>query len=217
MTRWPEGFVPEDYNPSHPVFDAPSVQYGAADNPMPEGDYNIQITDNCGTTASYGISLSNDSEPVYLVYVEPSTCLGEVLIRLLDRGIGSVVLTSAPAEYTEPLPQDLTAVLTPEGDFAINGLPLGTYIFEVTDACGELFELEIDILPPPAEFHIDQRPGCEPGEGSAMIWMEDDSVSSAQITAAPPAFEGALPYDISASVADDALFVSSLPEGYYVF
>lgn len=213
----PDGFVPEDFNASHPLFDISQIVYGDADNPLPEGFYNIQVTDACGSTVAYGITLMNDSEPVHLETIDPATCLGQVLIRLLDRAIATVVLTSAPVAYTEPLPQDVSDLYTPNIGFVMGGLPLGSYVFEVTDACGETYDVEIDILPPPAEFHIDQRPGCDPGMGTAMIWMEDDGIASAEITTAPPSFNQQLPYDISGSVAEGALYVSSLPGGYYVF
>lgn len=216
----PVGFVPQDFNASHPVFSTLSAVYGGEDNPVPQGDYTVEITDACGNTVTKALEISNTSPPAHSESTNPSTCLGEVSITLSGRAFDSVSITDAPDDYIGTLPDDVSGNITDLG-FVMGDLPIGDYVFEVTDACGVIFTLPIEIMPASAEFTVDrfQRPGCETGMGSLRLRIIGAIIAGVTITATDAEdFNETLPYDVSFNLDDSGQFyMNSLPEGNYVF
>lgn len=214
----PAGFNPSDFNPLHPVFSTAGATYGSTTNPIPEGAYSITVTDACGRTATKDITISNDSPPSYDTSSSPVSCLGQVLIALSGRPMTIVEVTAAPAAYPHTLPHDVSANIQPSG-FALGDLPFGDYVFQVTDACGVAFDVEVELAPVDAAFDLEkvQRPGCAIGEGSLRLRIVGGMLGTVTITAAPAAFNETLPFNASSFLNEGVFYMNTLSEGTYTF
>lgn len=219
FTSFPAGFVPGNLNPNHPVFSIPEVIYGGNGNYAPLGNYTLKITDACGRTATKTFEIVN-------VPIEPNKgsqalgCTpndGSITIGIPSRLITNVVMTGAPATYPNPLPNVVGANIS-VGNFILSGLPLGTYTFVVTDSCGVVYTVVIEIVfsPPVASLTVLQRQGCELGFGSVRV-SGGEPLTNIKITAAPPAFPHPLPYDGSSNLFAGTFYMNSLPAGSYTF
>lgn len=107
-------------------------------NPVPLGDYVLEITDDC-----------NDIIPPLPVTVGPFEDLGMSVDVLhgCDRNFSSVKITSkdskpvsakitvAPSAYPFPLPHDISANILPTGEIYLSDLPAGNYTFNIVDSC----------------------------------------------------------------------------------
>ena len=216
----PDGFIPEDFNSNHPSFTTVAAIYGTEDNPVPAGDYSVLITDACGRTVAKSLEVTNTVPPSYSTETNATTCLGQVTISLPGRAFDTVVITEADDDYMGMLPDNVSQYITPEG-FMMAGLPIGEYVFVVTDACGEAYDLSIEVLPAGPDFLVDifQRPGCNIGEGSLRLRILGTEISGVTIVSTDAdGFDEVLPYDVSFNLAADGQFyMNSLPEGNYVF
>lgn len=217
----PAGFDPIVANPGHPTFNLPELQYGSDNNPVPIGEYEIEITDACGHTFVQEMIIKDEDAALILASDDPETCSGRVGISLKSgRKIINVTVTDAPPAYLDPLPHDISESINGTGGFIRDGFPLGTYTFEVTSECGEVYTVSITISPSGQTVLIKtQRPGCVPGEGSLRMGTSGNKLATVIITAAPDAFTEQLPFDASTNiyVPEGIFYMNSLPEGPYTF
>lgn len=223
FTTVPAGFSPTAFNALHPTFANPDLStYGGPGNAVPEGAYTAQITDGCGRTATVNFEVTPpELNPEIIPTVTGCTATtGDIDISIPGRAIVTIVLTAAPAAYTNPLPHSYTASIV-GGELSLIGLPLGTYTFTMTDQCGDEYIDEDGVLEPSSSgvsATVNQRPGCAIGEGSIRMENASGAIASVIITAAPAAFGETLPYDASANIAATGIFfMNSLPEGAYTF
>ena len=215
----PAGFVPANFNAAHPTFSSAAAIYGTPANPVPMGTYRVQVTDACGRTATKELLLTNDSPPTFTTSTNAATCLGQVSISLSGRGIDTVVITDAPNGYTPTPPHDVSANILPTG-FVMLGLPFGHYIFRVTDKCGVVYDVEINLAPSGGDFEIEstQRPGCAIGEGSLRLRIPGGVITGVTIMTADDDFVPTLPHVADALIdGTGVFFMNSLPEGNYTF
>ena len=219
---------PAEFNPllfnidyPGPYIEAP-VWYGDLENPVPFGDYKVFIEDACGRTSSFEFELVK--EPLEPIIAPLNNGCGSVFGRVViqipeDRQVASVVITSAPDEYTESMPSDVSAFISPDGYFLHSNLPVGDYEMLVTDNCGDTYELEITI--PEfvlASLSATSNPNCNPTTGAVKLSTANGSLVTMQITAAPPTFTEPLPYDITFNInSNGILYMSDLPAGMYTF
>lgn len=215
----PAGFIPSNFNSSFPTF-TDNALFGGQGNPVPYGNYSVQIDDACGHSVIQDFEVV-EPDLVPIVAVLNGGCGGSIRIEIPLRDIVSVTLTAAPVEYTPTLPLDVNAYIDAEGVFFFNFLPYGTYILTVTDSCGDIYIVERDIdniviLPDPI---VVQRPGCDIGFGSVSFVESilDAYFTGVVITSAPASFGQTLPYDVSANLAGGVFYMNSFPEGDYVF
>ncbi|MFL9836627.1 gliding motility-associated C-terminal domain-containing protein [Flavobacterium sp. ST-75] len=215
----PAGFVPANFNASHPTFSTPNAVYGSMTNPLPMGNYSIQVTDACGNSVTKDIELNNDGVPTYITSTDPTTCLGQIGVTFDGRVLVGAEVTDAPDDYPNALPDDVTSLIDPDTGLFLDNIPIGTYTIVITDACGEDYTLVIEIIPSGNGLGLSfgQRPGCALGEGSVNVFVENNIITSATITAAPATFTETLPYDVSFNISDGQLFMNSLPAGNYTF
>lgn len=217
----PAGFVPSDFNASHPNFSTVLTSYGTETNPLPAGEYTVQVTDFCGNTVVKDVVVGTDGEPTYIAAFTPNTCAGQVGIMFEMGALSQVEIVAAPDTYPNPLPDDVSEYISPtdNSEFFMAPLPAGNYTFIVTDGCGVEYTMEIEITPFEwPDFVFDQRAGCALGDGSVQVSVSQNTISSIQITSAPASFEQTLPYDASAFIASDgSLYMNSLPQGNYSF
>lgn len=215
----PPGFDPEAFNEDHPTFDIEVVQYGETGTYVPFGDYVAEITDACGRTAIAEFTLEAIEIPP-TVTADTDLCSdeGSITIQIPGREIVVAVLTEAPDVYDEPLPQDVIGFVS-NGELFMEDMPLGDYVFEITDDCGFTQDVNVSIVPPQGiEPDVDQHPGCLEGEGSVHIVNgAGQGIATAVITDAPAAFAETLPFDLAPYLDGGSIYMNSLPQGDYTF
>lgn len=215
----PAGFNPVAFNPGHPTFGAGPVPYGDVDtNPVPQGNYTVQLTDACGHTATQSFVVEDpEVTPQIVPQVLGCDAQGSVSIEIPGRTITSVIITAAPTAYPGTLDDDVSEFITPTG-FFMEGLPLGHYAVTVTDSCGDVYEEQFDLAATAVPLSVSQNPGCETGFGSIRLTAPDTTIVSMRITAAPSTFTGNLPLVVTGNIATNGRFyMNSLPEGAYTF
>ncbi|WP_294818797.1 gliding motility-associated C-terminal domain-containing protein [uncultured Flavobacterium sp.] len=219
FTTVPAGFNPVAFNPGHPTFDLDEIPYGDVDtNPVPEGTYVFQLTDACGHTVTREFEVEDpEVSPQVMPEVLGCTAQGKVTIEMPGREITSVVITAAPEAYPDPLEDNVSEFIT-DGEFEMEGLPLGNYVVVITDSCGEIYEEPFELEGVPTPFNVSQLPGCEEGFGSLRITAQDSGISMIEIIDAPDEFTETLPFNVTVNVDSMGRFyMNSLPGGNYIF
>lgn len=219
---FPAGFDPVAMNTGHPgPFTGEKAEYGEAGNPAPFGQYNFTLTDACGRTEAAQIILTPPPPPDPLLSTANNDCvnqLGRIQIEIPLYILASAVMTSAPAAYTGTLPQVLTGMID-EDKIKLNGMPPGTYTFELTDECGNSFT-ETAVIPNfgSSSLSTNNRPDCNTGKGSVRVSSFNPPLVAMSITAAPADFAHALPYNVTNRIAaDGSMYMDDLPPGSYSF
>ena len=80
----------------------------------------------------------------------------------------------------------------------MENIPIGEYTFTITDACGQVFEVEVEIEAPVPNLNLyyGVMMGCEEGPGSFDVFASG-KFTEIIITEAPESFGGTLPFDAS--------------------
>lgn len=134
ITVAPDGFteaLPQNVSAfiANGVFEMPN---------LPLGEYEFEITDNCGVeyTVQGLLEVTAQGEPLSVAQ-RPGCEAGFGSVRLGETGtvLQTVTITSAPVSFTEPLPFDVSFNIAASGLFYMNSLPAGTYTFSSTDQC----------------------------------------------------------------------------------
>ncbi|OIQ21156.1 MAG: hypothetical protein BM557_05235 [Flavobacterium sp. MedPE-SWcel] len=221
----PEGFNPEEFNTSHPgPFSISSIQYGGEGSPIPEGNYSVDLVDACGREASV------DFEVIYII-PDPVVAgrnngcfsnLGRIVASVGDRDIVTAQIIDAPSAYidtlTEPLPQDVSSSINSSGRLLIPDLPLGNYVIRITDICGDVYELPVEVPPfVEQDFVINTLADCTIGIGAIEILSGNGALTSVTLVGAPNTYSGTVPSDLSGSIVSGSFFMDNLPEGDYTF
>lgn len=158
FTNYPAGFDPATYNSSYVAgtythtFTAPmptSVFFGSVNQTVPEGNYTI-LVESCGRTVPLSFTVTNYNSDILFPIGAWSGCdvdEGTVgfFIRTTSGGdqvdnLVSIKITSAPAEFVSQygaLPYDVSGNIASDGNFYMNSLPLGTYVFSAVGTCGK--------------------------------------------------------------------------------
>ncbi|QYJ68087.1 T9SS type B sorting domain-containing protein [Flavobacterium litorale] len=222
FTEFPEDFDPEIANTQHPgPFAGEQVIYGASDAPVPFGFYEFTITDACGRSETGTILIEEDEEIQPLDNSRNNDCednLGTTEIVLPGFILVGGNILTAPAEYIETLPYDLSGNINDDDNVEVDGLPPGIYQFEVIDECDNVYPIEIEIPEFSASgITYNARPDCAIGLGSIRVGS-GFPLTAVTITSAPAAFSETLPFNAFEFVAGDgALYMDSLPPGEYTF
>ncbi|WP_223032739.1 T9SS type B sorting domain-containing protein [Hanstruepera marina] len=146
---------------------------------LPVGAYTIFLIDDCGD--EYTIDF-NVPEFVFkdLRIFTTENCLTETGSLRIDSDNGditSVVITSAPGEYENSLPDDVSENIRNQGFYFQNYLPIGNYTINLTDECGFNYTVNVDIFdynPTPFAYSINRN--C--GSFDLTIDDSDDSVTA---------------------------------------
>jgi gliding motility-associated-like protein len=193
----PPGFNPIDNNPSHPgpFMDSNILYASTNEHPMPDGLYNVVITDSCGNIFDGDVVLSACATSLKVVPVCPRH--GHVTI---PGESGALVATAfigeAPPDFPHPLPYDMAAFIT-GGHLSID-LPPGTYTIYGTLVCGSGYTYHIIIPEPTIQAVGENAYGCASTTG--IIKMEllyGMKLQSVVIISAPVGYNHPLPYDVS--------------------
>lgn len=153
-----------------------------------------------------------------------SSTTGGINLELLGGfNLVSVVIVSAPAGFNQSLPYDASEYILPNDESEkceIPGLAFGDYVLEVTDTCGTVYAVNVNvpliISQDPPFFRTLQ--GCGAGYGAAILTCANLVFQQVIITAAPAAYPFPLPHDVSFNIAPTGTwFMNTLPEGDYAF
>lgn len=136
----------------------------------------------------------------------------------------TVTLLQAPSNYVGTLPQNVSQFIVHPLDknLFLQNIPIGNYVFSITDSCGNNFN-PINVNIPVNTTQPQVLPyflkGCDLNFSSLRLNIPNGFLQQVIITSAPPSFLQALPYDISFNInsSNGALYMNTLPEGNYTF
>lgn len=218
FTQSPVGFNPVAAAPSHPVFND-LITYGGINNPLPEGDYTVQLLDACGHTATKTFTIDYpEVSPKSDISATCGSTMGGALISFDERLITHITIQQAPAGYVGTVPSDLSAGISANGTYVLTNVPQGLYTFYIIDSCGDTHTYSLTIEPTSSSGNLVyiSRAGCQEGNGSLRLYGPvGTSFSSALITTAPAGFTQPLPYNITANLNGGQLYMNGLPAGQY--
>ncbi|MEO5776366.1 MAG: gliding motility-associated C-terminal domain-containing protein [Flavobacterium sp.] len=209
MVSAPSGYggtLPQNFTPS-------IVDTAVTVHDLVPGTYVFNLIDACGNPETVTIIVppnQNSGDPPYYTLAN-GTCI-DATIFIFD--INQLIMISAPPAYTVPLPHDYTSIINSAHYAAFVHLPVGTYVFNVLDRCGNPLPLNVIITPqsdPPAIAVLE---GCENGVGSLQI---SGNLIALSIVSAPTAYTGTVPANLIGSVNGGRLAMDTLPPGVYVF
>jgi gliding motility-associated-like protein len=217
----PATFNPALCNTNHPgPFSSAAVTYGNAPNYLPNGNYIVEIVDSCGFTQTKSFFISEiPSSPNAVTTASSCGGNGNITIGLNPfRALQTAILTSAPSNYPNPLPENISSFININGNLYLQNVPQGVYNFTLTDVCGNPYTLEVTLIGAAETPFLEQRPGCIEGDGSLKIYFPVSSaLTSVEILEAPSSFGFTLPYDVSFNIVNGQFYMNSLPAGSYKF
>ena len=172
--------APSNYPNSIPDNVSSSISNGILNlTNLPTGSYTILLRDDCGDEYTVNFEV-----PVFvftdLRITTSKNCLTETgsLNIAGDNGdLATVIITSAPGNYENSLPDDVSSNIRAQGFYFQNFLPVGNYTIELTDVCGYSYSVSIDIFnytPTPFAYTLNRN--C--GSFDLTIEDNDDSVTS---------------------------------------
>jgi gliding motility-associated-like protein len=220
----PEGFDATTYNGTYPgPFTEGGSDYGDKEMPVPEGDYEVEVTDNCGKTTTLEFTIADE-------IVEPAAggsnngCFseyGRITVVVPDRKIVSAIIEQAPGAYTAThiLPENVSNKINSSGLVILTDMPIGHYVIRIVDECGKEYIVEADVPPfDPQGFSAWAMSGCVVGSGAIRATSGNGKLTGFTITDAPEEFEEILPFVVSSHIdANGVFFMEGLPVGEYTF
>lgn len=216
----PAGFNPANFNPNNlGPFTASGITYAStAQNELPVGHYDIQVTDSCGRIVQGGADIIKGFTDHKIVprYVG---CDLVYTVFIPDQGISpvTVILTAAPAGYNHELPYDLSSTIS-GGIFSMDLVLPGTYTFTGINECGDPYTRIITIIPPQALVNATGSVLLCSTTGKITIGILGPPMASVIMTQAPAGFNQSLPYDVTSFlVSPIKCIVTGLPIGDYTF
>jgi gliding motility-associated-like protein len=202
------GTVPQNFTPS-------IVNFSVTVHNLIPGTYVFTSVDVCGNPATHTIVIqpnqSSNNPPNYLA--SNVNCTDATLLIF---EISQLIMISAPPTFTTPLPHDYTNLINSANYAAFVHLPVGTYLFDVLDRCGNPIPLSVVIPPQAISPAATILEGCENNVSSVLIAGDLVTIS---LTAAPAAYTGSVPANLTANITPSPprLAFDTLPPGTYVF
>lgn len=133
--------LPED------VADDINPNGGLALNDMPLGNYKIALTDDCGYGYEIEVEVLPYVEQPFGISTLPSCTpnFGTVKVNSGNGILTSVYITSGPSALGQSFPYNVSINIASNGVLYMDNLPPGEYMFQATDICGLVKDLEIKI------------------------------------------------------------------------
>lgn len=219
----PSGFNPSAYNSSYPgPYTSSPVYFGGLGNSLPVGTYVVEVADGCGNVSQQSFVIT----PTQVTLVEqsstPSGCGANTGTLSLFfnpiKEIDIVTLIAAPSTYLNPLPENVSSFIGLNNVFLMEDLPPGTYTFNLTDLCGNIYTETVIVGVTSGNIFSVNRPGCDLGTTSVTISVQNSVINFIEIIEAPSTFAFPLPYNVSVNIASNgAFYMNSLAAGNYKF
>ena len=117
-------------------------------NNMPLGIYTIKFTDDCGFEYEVEVEVPPFVERPFNITALPSCTEGYGTVRLRsgNGNLISVYITDAPNSFEGSLPFNITGNIDASGDFYMNDLPEGAYVFTATDVCDIVHDMSVNVV-----------------------------------------------------------------------
>ena len=177
------------------------------------GTYVFTALDRCGDLQiiTVDVVLTNPmGTPPYPVFFN-RTCI-DATVFIYD--VQQLIMISAPLTFTTPLPHDYTNLINFANYAVFVNLPVGTYVFNVIDLCGNPQPFTLIIAPESLPPTVRVLEGCTDGVGSLQI---SGQMTSIFLTVAPIAYSGTVPFNFTTSLIGGKLTLGNLPPGNYSF
>ena len=116
-------------------------------NNVPAGTYIFILYDTCGYEYTVEATIVNSTNNEVGFNSRPDCEIGKgsVRIRAAANGLVSVIITTAPAGFSQTLPFDVSAEIGTNGNFTMNNLIPGNYTFNTINGCGSAKTLFITV------------------------------------------------------------------------
>ena len=212
----PAGFNPTNFNSTHPgPFNVASTSYTSTPtNILPNGNYDLQVTDACGRITHNQITII-DINPSYQIAPTGIPCSNFSAVNCFDFDLTSVIITTSTSGFPTPLPFDASGNINSNGDFSVN-LPPGTYTIEATNACGTFTnQVVVPIRQTQILVNGSVTSGCS--NGQILVRSIGANLQTITIISGPPAFT--VPFDATSFINPTNLgeaLLLNLPAGNYV-
>ncbi len=182
---------------------------GAALN-LPIGSYIFSAINSCGIAQIFTIDVS----PTVLI---PALSITQNcgIAKLSLTNVYSVLMTSAPANYSYTTPHDFTNLIATNNVLTLTDVPNGFYSFIITNSCGTTSVLSttvnISTVLQPAPVVIE---GCTNGFGGVLI---AGNFSVVKVISAPNTYVPSVPHDVSNLINGiyNHFVMDNLPAGNY--
>lgn len=221
FNSFPSGFNPSTSNVNYPNFSNSIEDFGSLTNPTPLGTYDVSITDACGRTGNLVFTI-NSIPPTPTSDTYNNGCLsnsGKIIITIPGYQIATAIITVAPPSFPFALPKDVSSFVV-NGVLTMPTVPIGNYIFLLTDTCADpLLPLPVNVPGPTNKIPIfNVKEGCDNSRGSIEIISANGKLTSVIITVAPASFPHVLPFDATSYIINNGNFyINDLPSGNYTF
>lgn len=220
FTAFPAGFNPASYPL---IYNQATSTFGSINNPVPTGNYEVNIVDSCGRTMTIPTQFSIVNIPIIPTGVGTNDgCLtntGTIVITINDSDFQIVIITNGPASYPFPYPHNVSNLIDTDGNITLSNVPIGTYSFSLVDICNtplSPLDVVIPIYTNKGSFAVVKN-GCALGKGSVKINSGNGNLTSVIMSAAPAGVN--FPQDETANIIpfDGDCYISDLSAGNYVF
>ena len=191
----------------------PTVSLNSTTVNLGLGNYTFVVTNLCGISQTFNMGIS----PVILTPdINTEQVCNTTNIHL--RNVYSAELTTAPTAYPFVLPHNLTSLIDPiTHDLRLTNVPSGFYVFRITNSCGTISNLPIQvIIQPDIAPNPIIKEGCADGFGTMYL---SGNFLTVKIIAAPTNYPQVLPHNVSANINTtyNIFTIDNLPVGNYVF
>lgn len=180
---------------------------------LTEGTYTFVATNLCGIqqTITIIVNLDNPVDPYYLLFNR--NCQQSSVFVF---GIQQITMLACPTSYGVSMPQDYTSLINSANYATFLNLPLGTYTFTVTDLCGQVQPMTIEVTPISFPPTVSVLEGCQDNIGTLKV---SGQIQTIKLIAAPVVFQANLPFDYTNNLISNgsALVLDMLPPGIYTF
>ena len=114
---------------------------------MPVGNYTVILVDDCGNEYVFDFEVLQHNPTISSnIRADCDSTLGSVRIRGNSTQLLSVIMTAAPAAFTQSLPYDVSFNINASGTFSMAALPPGQYTFTVVDSCNFTHTRTLNVL-----------------------------------------------------------------------